>query len=408
MSSIHTNGRRPYAIVIGLDHINGIQTARILARHNVPIIAVASDPDHHCCRTNVCERIIFADKTTEDLIEALEELGPTMGQKAVLFPCEDTSVLLVSRHRQRLQSWYHIVLPEPDVVETLMNKVQLYKYADANGFPIPATRFVRTRDDAESAAEDLTFPLAVKPPISAIPEWEENSQVKAYKVATPADFLALYEQACSWADELIVQEWVEGTDDNLFSCNCYLDGDSEPVATFVARKLRQWPPIAGDSCLGVECRDDEVLRESIRLLQAASHRGLGYVEIKRDERTGKYYILEPNIGRPTGRSAIAEAGGVELLYTMYCDAVGLPLPKDLVQSYGNAKWISLRKDMQSALYHWREGDLTMRDWWHTVRGKKAYALFSWSDPKPFLGDLGRALKILLNADERQKRNYRKI
>ena len=40
---------------------------------------------------------------------------------------------------------------------------------------------------------------------------------------------------------------------------------------------------------------------------------LGYVEAKRDVRTGRHYLIEPNIGRPTGRSAIAEAGGVELL-----------------------------------------------------------------------------------------------
>jgi predicted ATP-grasp superfamily ATP-dependent carboligase len=408
LNSRHQNNRKPCAVVIGLDHINGIQTARILARHGIPVIAIASDPDHHCCRTKVCERILYADKTSEEFIETLEKLGPTLDQKAVLFPCEDTSVLLVSRNRHRLQQWFHVVLPEPDVVEMLMDKVRLYKYAQENGFPIPATHFVGSRESAVRAASELTYPLAVKPPNSAVPGWEENSQVKAYKVTSSDEFLALYDRIGSWAEQLIVQEWVEGTDANLFSCNCYLNDRSEPVATFVARKLRQWPPIAGDSCLGVECRDNVVLHESVRLLQSAAHRGLGYVEIKQDIRTGDYFILEPNIGRPTGRSAIAEAGGVELLYTMYCDAVGLPLPEGLEQSYGDAKWISLRKDLQSAIYHWREGDLTLKQWWRSVRGKKAYALFSWSDPGPFLGDLGRTFRLLLNAEERRKRDYRNI
>jgi predicted ATP-grasp superfamily ATP-dependent carboligase len=408
LNSDQQKNQRPYAVVIGLDHINGIQTARILARRNIPVIAIASDSDHHCCRTNVCERIIIADKTGEECITALEQLGPTLHEKAVLFPCEDTSVLLVSRNRQRLQPWFHVILPEPAVVEMLMDKVQLYKYAQENGFPIPATRFVANKESAERAAAELTYPLAVKPPNSAVPGWEENSQVKAYKVATPDEFLALYDRIGSWADELIVQEWVEGTDANLFSCNCYLNEKSEPVATFVARKLRQWPPMAGDSCLGIECRDDTVLHESVRLLRSAAHRGLGYVEIKQDIRTGNYFILEPNIGRPTGRSAIAEAGGVELLYAMYCEATGLPLPKDNQQTYGNAKWIWLRKDLQSAIYHWRGGNLTFREWWRSVRGKKAYALFSWSDPRPFVSDLWRTFKMLLIADERKKRDYRNI
>jgi predicted ATP-grasp superfamily ATP-dependent carboligase len=176
----------------------------------------------------------------------------------------------------------------------------------------------------------------------------------------------------------------------------------------VARKLRQWPPVTGESCLGEECRDDVVLEETIRLFQSVGLRGLGYVEIKQDARSGNYFILEPNIGRPTGRSAIAEAGGVELLYTMYCDTIDWPLPENRQQTYGNVKWMAIRRDVQSALYHWRAGDLTVRQWWQSVRGPKAYALFSWSDPGPFFGDLVRGFRLYLSAEERRKRNFRDL
>ena len=98
-------------------------------------------------------------------------------------------------------------------------------------------------------------------------------------------------------------------------------------------------------------------------------------------------IIEPNIGRPTGRSPIAEAGGVELVYTMYCDALGRPLPAGREQKYSGVKWIYLRWDLQSAFVHWWRGDLTIADWYRSIRGKKAYALFSLTDPGPFLWDL---------------------
>ena len=159
---------------------------------------------------------------------------------------------------------------------------------------------------------------------------------------------------------LMVQEWIEGSDANLYSCNCYFNADAVPVVTFIARKLRQWPPETGTSCLGEECRNDVVLEASIRLFRSVGYRGLGYVEMKRDERTGKHYIIEPNIGRPTGRSAIAEAGGVELLYATYCDTLGWPMPANTQQQYGNMKWIYLRRDLQSAFCYWRRGDLTLR------------------------------------------------
>ena len=95
--------QRPHAIVIGLDCMTGIQTARILAGHDIPVIAIASNPDHYCAQTNVCEDILVADVKSISMISTLEMLGPTLPQKAVLFPCTDLSVLHISQNRDRLQ-----------------------------------------------------------------------------------------------------------------------------------------------------------------------------------------------------------------------------------------------------------------------------------------------------------------
>jgi hypothetical protein len=91
---------------------------------------------------------------------------------------------------------------------------------------------------------------------------------------------------------------------------------------------------------------------------------------------------------------------------MYCDALGRPLPPRLEQTYGHAKWIDLRRDLQSALYQWRSGDLTLGEWWRSVRGPKTHALFSWTDPGPFIGDLQRAVRLFVSPRERRKRDYR--
>jgi predicted ATP-grasp superfamily ATP-dependent carboligase len=227
-----------------------------------------------------------------------------------------------------------------------------------------------------------------------------KAKVGVYKIATAEEFLALYDVCNGWVETLMIQEWIEGSDGRLFSCNCYFNAESEPIVTFVARKVRQWPPEAGTSSLGEECRNDYVLEESIRLFRGVGYRGLGYVEFKQDARTGKHYIIEPNIGRPTGRSAIAEAGGVELLYAMYCDAVGWPLPSGLKQKYGNAKWIYWRRDFQAALFYWRRGDISLREWLQSWRGKKKCAVFSWTDPVPFFADIIRVLGLLFQAKKK--------
>jgi predicted ATP-grasp superfamily ATP-dependent carboligase len=399
------NTQQPFAVVAGLDHINGIQTVRILARHRVPVIGVAKDPEHYCSKTRLCERILFTDTGSEELIDSLVKAGPNLGPKAVLYPCTDAIVSIISKHRERLEPWYHIILPPHDTVAMLMDKTQFYAFAEQNGFPVSHTLFIHNRGEAEKVAGEFTFPCIVKPPFNSIPAWDQNSKLKAYLFDTPEEFLGSYDLLSSWSPTLIVQEWIVGPVRNLFSCNCYFNKNGEPVATFIARKLRQWPPETGDSCLGEECRNDDVLNETIRLFKSVNYRGLGYVELKQDSRTGKHYIVEPNIGRPTGRSAIAEAGGVEIIYSMYCDAVGLPLPLNREQKYGNTKWIYFGRDFQSALHYYRKGKLTLGEWIRSLRGIKMDAIFAWNDPAPFFYDLFRAIKVFTSSEERKKRSF---
>ena len=299
-----SDSQLPHAIVIGLDCMTGVQTARILAGHAVPVIAIAGNPEHYCAKTRVCERILAADIKSEAFIETLESLGPSLPQKAVLVPCTDMSVLLISRNRQRLLEWYHVSLPDEAVVEMLMDKISFVTFAQEQGLAIPRTFFIRNRADAEEAARELSYPCILKPPMKT-PTWEQNTKEKVFKIDSADEFLRLYDRCAGWAELLMAQEWVEGSDANLYSCNCYFNADSEPLVTFIARKIRQWPPEIGTSCLGEEVRNDEVLEESIRLFRSVGYHGLGYVELKQDERSGKQYIIEPNIGRPTGRSAIA-------------------------------------------------------------------------------------------------------
>jgi predicted ATP-grasp superfamily ATP-dependent carboligase len=377
--------------VLGLDTITGLQTARILAARGVPVIGVANSLRHYACRTRACTQVLQADLLSEDVVEALVRLGPRLDGRAALFPCTDLAVLQISRHRDRLAPWYHVALPDHAVVEMLMDKVGFLQHAQDNDLPVPGTVIIGNRADAERASRTLTYPVVLKPPLkSAV--WQFHTSAKAFQVDDGEELLEVYDRIAPWSDRFIAQEWVDGGVDALYSCNAYFDDGSRPLVTFVARKLRQWPPHTGTSSLGEECRNDEVLQDTLRLFGGADYRGLAYLEMKQDARTGRHLIIEPNIGRPTGRSAIAEAGGVELLYTAYCDMVGLPLPAARHQRYVGAKWIDDRRDVQSALYFIRRGELGAGDWWRSVRGPKWHAVLSRSDPEPFVHDLLQATR----------------
>jgi D-aspartate ligase len=284
------------------------------------------------------------------------------------------------------------------VIEMMVDKVKFYRFAQENNFPITKTFFLCSREDAEEAARNLCFPIIVKPPYRP-PAWRQHVSAKAFKVRDANELLSVYDDCHMWTDVLIAQEWIEGPDTNHITCNCYFGSDSEPLVTFTSRKLRQWPRKTGQGCYGEAYKDDRVACETVRLYQSVGFRGLGYLEMKRDQNTGNYYIIEPNVGRPTGRSATAEANGVELIYTMYCDAVGRPLPPNREQTRGDVKWIYLRQDIQSALVSWWRGEITLREWWQSMRGPKWFAIFSWADPRPFWYDLWLTIR------HRRKRQF---
>lgn len=378
----------PPVVVVGLDCITGLQSARILADRGVSVTGVVADRRHWGARTNACVDVVESPLSGEGLVSCLLNLGGPA--PAVLLPCTDASVATISAARDRLAGAFTVALGPHAAVELLMDKVRFAEYAATQGLPVPRTVVLTDRGEVEAAATALDYPCVLKPPMKS-QTWLAHTTAKAFTVRDADELLSTYDRVAGWSPVLLAQEWVEGPEDGLFSCNaCFAEG-GRALATFVARKVRQWPPQIGTSASGEECRNDEVLDTTVRLFGGLGYRGLAYLEMKRDARTGRLMIIEPNVGRPTGRSAIAEAGGVELLYTAYCDAAGLPLPEARRQRYVGVKWLDLRRDVQAVAVGSRNGSVTVGEWLRWLRGPKAHAIWSGRDPSPFLTDTAQAL-----------------
>jgi len=384
-----TSRAGPAAVVIGLDSITGLQTARLLAARSVPVIGVAADLRHWGARTSACVRVVESPLSGDLLVDSLLRLAGTLDSRSVLFPCTDASVDTLSKQRERLGEAFALPLADHSAVELLMDKVRFAEWAEIQGLPVPRTVVIASRADAQRAAAALDYPCVLKPPVKT-QTWTAHTSRKGIAVHSPAELLDVYDVVAGWSPVLLAQEWVQGPEHALVSCNAYFGRGGEPLGTFVSRKLRQWPPDIGTSASGEECRDDEVLLTTLRLFRAASFRGLAYLEMKQDVRTERMMIIEPNVGRPTGRSAIAEAGGVELLYTCYCDALGLPLPDSRTQRYGRARWLDLRRDLQALVVGRLRGSASLVEWVRWMRGRKAHAIWSGRDPVPFVVDVRQA------------------
>ncbi len=347
-------------------------------------IGIAADRQHFATRTRACERVLIADTGGVELIDSLRKLAEA-GDSGVILPCTDAAVLRLARDRAALGVGHALSLPSLETVLTLLDKIAFAEYAQDADLPIPRTLSIPERTLAAEAGAELGFPCVLKPAVKS-DAWQHHERYKAYKLDSSSELLATYDRVARWGDRLIVQEWIPGEDRELFGCSAYLDRESRPLATFVSRKERQWPLGVGNCTLGVECRNDEVLNVALRLFEGAQFHGLANLEMKRHATTGQYLIVEPNVGRPVSRSPIAEQGGVEMLYTAYCDAAGLPLPESRTQHYGRAKWTFVRYDVRAALAERRRGRLSAREWLRSLRGCRWDATISVSDPLPALAD----------------------
>jgi D-aspartate ligase len=393
----------PPVVIVGLDNITGLQTARILRARGIPVFGVVADERHWAARTNTCLEVLRCSLDDDELVETLLALAGRLGTPAVLMPCTDAAVQTLSRHRAALGG--HFLLPpgSPHTIEMLADKARFAEYATKAGLPVPRTEVLRTRSDAADVAPELRYPCVLKPSVKTA-GWRTHGGVKGFKVEDVDEFLRTYDEVASWASVLLAQEWVPGARGEQFTCNAYFGEGGRPLAAFVTRKLRQWPPDVGTGASGVECRNDQVLAATLRLFGELRYRGFGYLEMKRDARTGQMVIIEPNVGRPTGRSATAEAAGVELIYTGYCDVVGRPLPSDRRQLYTGARWLDLRRDLQAAVVAHRQGELRFSDWLRWVHGAEAHAIWSSHDPLPFMVDVARASGTAARMVLRRKAN----
>jgi len=390
--------KRP-AIVLGLGQ-NGLATVRALARQGIPVIGVDGNLKQPTAHTRLCRKIACRDFRGEGLLECLLDLGRTLPRKGVLFPSGDISVELVSERREALKDYFDFILPDKDVMRLILSKRAFYQFATETGFLIPRTYFPQDEKEVEELSREISFPCLLKPfqPDAA---WRRMfPDAKVLEVFSPQELLSRYRSLQTFYPHCLVQEVIPGPDSSLFFSLTYFDGE-RTLGMFTGRKLRQFPPFYGTSCMAESVWNPWIAEETVRLVRALGYRGYGSAEFKWDPRVERFRIIEftPRTWFPHGLST---ASGLNLPYVMYRHLCGLPVEeqKGFVEGI---KWIHEERDFQSALRMRRQGKLAVRDWLHSYLGRRTYALAAWDDPGPIVAMLIRCLRKPFSFLRRRKR-----
>src|SRR5215510_2230722 len=260
------------AVVVGGERALGLGLVRSLGLGRVPVVVVDTDAHEPALHSRFARRVVVPSLAGRRLVDELLALAPSLGGPSVLFVTNDEMVGTVSRFRSDLARAYRFQLPEHDRLISLMHKTSFHRFAEAHGFPVPRSITIESAEDL-LRLDELTYPCVIKPAIKSR-DWVDHHFQRAYRVASTSEALAVCREVLPVVPHLVVQEWIEGPDSELYFCLQYRGANGSTVCSFTGRKLAIWPPDVG---VTVSCTAAPEAEPVLRPLTEAFFRAASFV-----------------------------------------------------------------------------------------------------------------------------------
>ena len=303
------------AVVVDVGWVNGLAAVRSLGRAGIRVLALDHRESALGFRSRYAEPVLTPDPQDEEAF--VDFLAGLDVEGAPVFATHDEPLNAIARAGERLDGKLLYPFPRWAVLQRIQTKRGQLEAAEEAGIPVPRTVYPSSAAEARAAAEELGFPVLVKP--SSTEGFKRRFKRQAFRCETAAEVEEAYAQAEPYAP--MVQELIPGGDDELYTLGSYLRADGEPLGLFSGRKLRQTPPGVGTCRVGEAVWVDEVVDQGLAFLRALGHVGLSQVEFKRDPRDGSYRLMEIN-PRLWQWHGLAAACGVDFPRIAYEDLVG--------------------------------------------------------------------------------------
>ena len=375
--------KRPGAIIIGSD-FQCLGVLRCLSGRGVP--AFLLDHEWGIARYSRYKKVFIEApdiKRESEYLEFFRRLADRKEMRgSVVFANNDATVYFLSRHREELAANFRVSTPPWEITKYLYDKKNTYQRAVELEIPAP-----KTYCPENSAALDqleIQFPAIIKPAIRE--NFYSKKRVKAFKVHDRDELRTLYKVVNSIipASEIMVQEFIPGGPEQLYSF-CPLFKNGEVLASITAIRKRQHPMDFGHATTFAETVDIPLLQElSKKFLSSIHFYGLAEVEFMLDPRDQTFKLIEVN-PRIWGWHTLAIGAGVPLPYFLYLDMIGEPF--ETLKSAEAMKWVRSITDVPTVFKEILKGNMSIKEYVDSMRGKKEFAVFSFRDPLPFFMEI---------------------
>ncbi|HMF68852.1 MAG TPA: hypothetical protein VK602_14735 [Phyllobacterium sp.] len=178
---------------------------------------------------------------------------------------------------------------------------------------------------------------------------------------------------------MIFQEYIPGED---WIFHGYRNAETDCFAGFTGKKLRSYPPFAGPTTLGVSILNEPLSRQTEAMLRVIGYSGVMDIDYRRDERDGRYKLLDFNPRVGANFRMFENREGIDVVRALHLDLTGRGFQRSPMME-GRTFMVELH-DLFASLAYLRRGGLTIQTWRKSLTGRRELAWWSWDDPLPFL------------------------
>jgi predicted ATP-grasp superfamily ATP-dependent carboligase len=319
--------------------------------------------------------------------------------------------MFVATHARPLSQWFIFPERDADLVRRLCDKREMYHLARAYGVATPETAFPTSRAEVTEFCRVARFPVLLKPILHQVPAFHSTMKQWLITLARSREELLAHYDALETpsSPNVMLQEYIPGGDEMTWTFNGYFDQASECRAAFTGRKLRNFPAYFGQASLAV-CVDNETVRETtVEFMTAIGYKGPLDIGYRYDARDGRYKVndINPRVGAMF--RLFVSANGMDVVRAMYQDLTGQAVEPS--SNPHGRKWIVEDVDLISALRYWRDGRLTTKEWFESLRSIDERTLLCRDDPRPLVAaclmDARRALRDRLMRSPRLRESLAK-
>lgn len=386
---------RPVLVLDGSQK-SALAIVRSLGRRGIPVWCGAQRGTAIGCRSRYTKAHFTYPEPKADqtkFLEAIRSIAVAVGDRPIVYTCSDATTTTLFDYRNELNEFLGLVFPDADSFHLATDKGATYSEARVLGVPAVRT-FIRERvEEVHQLAQELTFPVVVKPRHSVLFKNEKGVGGTAIFAHTETELINQFKTLFELTGEApLIQPFMKGEEYGVE----LLGNNGIVVAETIHHRIRSMSPVGGASVVKETLEESELTRKlrqhAYTLIEALKWSGPLMVEFKLDEDTHEPKLMELN-GRWWGSLPLAIAAGVDFPYLFYQMAQGMEMPCDVITAepynitrhfLGDTRHLLrvlfARDPMRPHVYPSRRKAL--HDFFRMQRGTKS-DIWSLRDPFPF-------------------------